>query len=372
MNIICNVDKLKESLGYTERVVTRHLTLPILNNILIKSDKNGLKVSSTNLEIGINSWFPCKVVQAGEITVSAKIFYSVISSLASDKASLEVKRDNTLNIVSEGYKASLKGENAKDFPIIPKLNSDLIITLNANILCKSLSQLIGFVSNSETRPEITGVLLYKNSGENNLVAVATDSFRLGEKKILLKDEYKDISFSVIVPARTIAEVIRVFSDKNDDINIIFEKNQIGFESNKTEIISRLIEGNYPDYKKLIPSEFNTVVKLDKDKFTKIIKLVGLFSSRVNDIKLSFLKDGQDSKLAVYAGDSDLGENDSEFNIDMSGENLEVKFNWRYLVDGVSNLSGNTAVFNFIDEQKPCLIKSLEDTSFLYIVMPIRA
>ncbi|MDP3764731.1 MAG: DNA polymerase III subunit beta [bacterium] len=371
MEIVCNINKLKESLGYTERVVTRHLTLPILNNVLIKSDKNGLRISSTNLEIGVNSWFPCKVVQAGEITVPAKIFHSIISSLVSDKASLEVKGDNTLNITSEGYKASLKGESAKDFPIIPKLKDDLVITLNSSIFCRALSQLVGFVSNSETRPEITGVMLYKDAGEKFLTAVATDSFRLGEKKIELKEEYKDVTFSVIVPARTITEVVRVFSDKTEDINIILEKNQIGFELNKTEIISRLIEGNYPDYKRLIPNEFNTVVRLDKDRFSKIIKLVGLFSSKVNDIKLSFVKENG-PKLVIYAGDSDLGENDSEFKIDMSGEALEVKFNWRYLVEGVSSISGNTAVFNFIDEQKPCLVKSLEDTSFLYIVMPIRA
>ncbi|MDP3800190.1 MAG: DNA polymerase III subunit beta [bacterium] len=371
MEIVCNIDKLKESLGYTERVVTRHLTLPILNNVLIKSDKNGIRISSTNLEIGVNSWFPCKVVQAGEITVPAKIFHSIISSLISDKANLEVKGDNILNIVSEGYKASLKGESAKDFPIIPKLNNDLVISLNSNIICKALSQLVGFVSNSETRPEITGVLLYKNSGEKFLTAVATDSFRLGEKKIELKEEYIDVVFSVIVPSKTITEVVRVFSDKTEDLNIIFEKNQIGFELNKTEIVSRLIEGNYPDYKRLIPSEFNTVVKLDKDRFSKLIKLVGLFSSKVNDIKLSFVKE-EGPRLVIYAGDSDLGENDSEFKIDMSGEALEVKFNWRYLIDGVSNITGNTAVFNFIDEQKPCLVKSLEDASFLYIVMPIRA
>lgn len=371
MEVICNIDKLKEALGYTERVVTRHLTLPILNNVLIKSDKNGIRVSSTNLEIGVNSWFPCKVVRDGEITVPAKIFHSIISSLSSDKTSLEVKSDNTLNIISEGYKASLKGENAKDFPIIPKLKNDLVISLNSNVFCKALAQLIGFVSNSETRPEITGVFLYKDAGDKFLTAVATDSFRLGEKRIEIKEEYIDISFSVIVPAKTITEVVRVFLDKTDDLNISLEKNQIGFELNKTEIVSRLIEGNYPDYKKLIPSEFNTVVKLDKDRFSKIIKLVGLFSSKVNDIKLSFVKENG-PRLVIYAGDSDLGENDSEFNIDMKGEALEVKFNWRYLVDGVSNITGNTAVFNFIDEQKPCLVKSLEDTSFLYIVMPIRA
>lgn len=371
MNIICNIAKLKESLEYTERVVTRHLTLPILNNILLRSDKNGLRVSSTNLEIGVNSWFPCKIVRAGEVTVPAKVFHNIVASLADDKINLEVRKDNTLNITSAGYKALLKGENAKDFPIIPRLNSNLVLTVNTEIFCQSLAQIIGFVSNSETRPEITGVFLYKNSGENNLIAVATDSFRLGEKIIPLRDDYENVSLAVIVPAKTATEVIRIFSGRNEDINIIIEKNQIGFEAGKTEVVSRLIEGSYPDYKKLIPNDFSTVVKLNKDDFVKIIKLVGIFSSRASDIRLSFTK-GAEAKLAVYAGDSDLGENDSEFKIDMSGEGLEVKFNWRYLADGVAGLAGHVAVFSFIDETKPCLIESLEDKSFLYLVMPIRA
>ncbi|MEK9174785.1 MAG: DNA polymerase III subunit beta [Patescibacteria group bacterium] len=371
MEIICNIDKLKESLEHTERIVSRHLTLPILNNVLIKSDKNGLRISSTNLELGVNSWFPCKVVTTGEITVPARIFHGIIGSLTSERINLEVKKNNTLNITTTGYKASLKGESAKDFPIIPKLKNEVIININSNIFCQALANLVSFVSNSETRPEIAGILLYKNSDENNLTAVATDSFRLGEKIIPLKEEYNKLSFSVIVPAKTAAEVVRIFSGKNEDLNVVIEKNQIGFFSEKTEIVSRLVEGNYPDYKKLIPSEFNTVAGLNKDDFVKIVKLVGLFSSRVSDIKLSFVKEPQ-AKLMMYAGDSDLGENDSELAVDLTGENLEVKFNWKYLVDGVAGLTGSRALFNFIDETRPCLIKSPEDKSFLYIVMPIRA
>ncbi|MBI2466026.1 MAG: hypothetical protein HYV66_02225, partial [Candidatus Sungbacteria bacterium] len=153
--------------------------------------------------------------------------------------------------------------------------------------------------------------------------------------------------------------------------IIIEKNQIGFELGRVEVVSRLIEGNYPDYKKLIPQDFNLTVSLIKEDFVKTIKLVSLLSSRVSDIKLSFRK-GKESKLVMYAADNDLGENDAEIPAEISGEDLEVKFNWKYLADGIVGLSGRTAVFNFIDETKPCLIKSPEDKDFLYLVMPIRA
>src|SRR3989344_4901996 len=152
METICNTQKLKESLEHTERVVTRHLTLPILNNFLIKTDKNGITVSSTNLEIGVSSWFPCKVIREGEITVPAKIFYGIISSLGSDKVFLEIKKDNVLNISTDNYKASLKGENAKDFPIIPKLKKENAVNVDSKVFCGALSDVVSFVSNSETRP----------------------------------------------------------------------------------------------------------------------------------------------------------------------------------------------------------------------------
>ena len=372
MEIICNTQKLKEVLEYAERVVTRHLTLPILNNFLLKTDKNGLTVSSTNLEIGVSSWFACKIVKEGEITVPAKIFYSIISSLGSDKVFLEIKKNNILNISTDNYKASLKGESAGDFPIIPKLaKKDNVVIINSEVFTKALSQVVGFVSNSETRPEITGILVYKEKEEKEIKIVATDSFRLGEKSIKVPDSQKDFEFSIIIPSKTATEIIRVFSEMEGDLNLIIEKNQICAELNRTEIVSRLIEGNYPDYKKLIPGSFNVEIGIKKDEFLRTIRLVSLFSSRVNDIGLAFNK-GKEAKARVYATDADLGENNSEIDIEMTGEDIEIKFNWRYLADGVSGMNSEKIILNFIDEAKPCLIKSPQDNTFLYLVMPIRS
>ncbi len=371
MKIICTTQKLKESVTFTERIITRHLTLPILNNIHLKTEKNGLKINSTNLEIGISSWFPCKVEDIGEITVPAKIFSSIISGLAADKIYLELKKNNILEISAENYKAELKGENAKDFPIIPVLNKNLIIKVNSNDFCKSLSQVVGFVSNSETRPEITGVFITKDKGDNFIKIVGTDSFRLGENKIKTEEEFKDINFSVIIPSKTVAEVIRIFYNFNDILNIVIEKNQIYFESNKTEIISRLIEGTYPDYKKLIPEDFNTKIIISREEFIKLIKLVSVFSGRLSDILLSFNKN-KTPQVKVFATDADLGENSSEMAIDMSGADLEIKFNWKYFLDGLAVISSDKICLNFIDNTKPCLIKPDQDKNFIYLVMPIRS
>lgn len=371
MKITCTIEKLKEVLGYTERIITRNLTLPILNNFLLKTEKTGLKVISTNLEIGVVAWFPCKIITNGEITIPAKIFHNIISNLNTDKVDLDLKKNNSLIISTNNYKAELKGENAKDFPIIPKLKSESVFEVNSKEFCKAVNQVVGLVSNSETRPEITGVFVSKNKNSGIINIVGTDSFRLGEKKINLVTENKDMDFSVIIPARTAAEVVRVFNDKDDRLKITLEKNQISFELNKIEVVSRLIEGNFPDYKKLIPQDFNTNVSVNKEELLRNLRLVSLFSSRVNDIMLSFVSGG-DAKVKIFASDPDLGENTSDMPVVVNGENLQVKFNWKYLVDGISIIDAGEITLSFIDDIKPCLIKSNQDKNFLYLVMPIRA
>lgn len=371
MKIICAGGKLKEALDYTERIIARNLTLPILNNLLIKTERNGLKVVSTNLEIGVTCWFGCKVLKEGELTVPAKIFYGIVSNLNSDKINLEVKKENTLNINAGEYRADLKGQSAKDFPIIPKLKPDIVLEINIGEFSRALGQVINFVSNSETRPEITGILFAKEKNQTSLRLVSTDSFRLGEKTISVKNEFKEIEFSIIIPQKTAAEVLRVFSGKEGELKIIIEKNQVGFELDKIEIISRLIEGNYPDYKPLIPHEFKTEAIVDKDELLKTIKLISLFSSRINDIRF-LISPGKDSKIKAFASDPDLGENSSSINASVSGQALEISFNWRYLADGLAVISDAGVALGFVDETKPCLVRSTQDKNFLYLVMPIRA
>ncbi|MEK7501269.1 MAG: DNA polymerase III subunit beta, partial [Patescibacteria group bacterium] len=355
MKIICGTQKLKTALENSERILTRHLTLPILNNVLIQVINNGLRVASTNLEMAVSSWFPCKAIKPGEITIPAKIFYGIVSGLGADKVDLEVKKDNVLNIRTDNYTADIKGESAKDFPIIPQPKGGLEIKIKPGDVTKAISQVLGFVSNSETRPEITGVLLAKDKGENFLRVAGTDSFKLGEKKIAVGSDLKNIEFSVIVPARTAAEVVRIYSNENEELRIVLEKNQIYFESGKTEIVSRVIEGNYPDYRRLIPQEFKTQAVLAREDFIKTIKLVSLSSGRVNDVVLSFLP-GKDARVKFFAADPDLGESSSFLPAGLQGEGLSVKFNWKYLIDGAGVIGADKIVLNFVDEAKPCLIK----------------
>lgn len=370
MKVICINEKLKEAVENCEKIISRNLTLPILNNILLKTEKNRVIISSTNLEIGVRSWFTAKVEEEGEITIPARIFSGILANLSENNIELKTKKEAVIGVISGKYRGELNSQNPKDFPIIPHLKKDYLINFEVKDFSSALSQVIPFTAVSETRPEITGVLLLKEKNQEFLCLAATDSFRLAEKKIFLKKEYKKDEFSFILPQRTAAEVLRLLSDKND-VRLAVETNQVGFETEANEVISRIIEGSYPNYASFIPHEFKTELIAGREELIKNIRLVSLLSSRVNDIRLK-VDTGKDSSLTLWASDPDLGENTTTLAVKAAGEPLEISFNWRYLIEGLQHIQGKEVQLKFTDVVKPTLIKSAEDPNYLYIVMPIRA
>ena len=370
MKITCVNSKLKEAVENCERIISRNLTLPILNNIFLRTEKNKIVVSSTNLEVGIRSWFTAKIEEEGEVTVPAKVLAGILTNLSESNIELKTKKETMLGIVSGKYRGELNGQNPKDFPIIPYLKKDQLISFEVKEFSLALSQVIPFTAVSETRPEITGVLFQKEKNQEFLSLVATDSFRLAERKIYLKKEYKKNEFSFILPQRTATEILRLLTGKNET-RLVIEPNQVGFETESSEIISRLIEGNYPNYSTFIPKEFKTEIVLNRDELIKNIRLVSLLSSRVNDIHLK-IEEEKGGSLTLWASDPDLGENTTTLPVKMTGEPIEINFNWRYLIEGLQNIEGKEVQIKFTDVVKPTLIKSVEDPSYIYIVMPIRA
>ena len=174
----------------------------------------------------------------------------------------------------------------------------------------------------------------------------------------------------IIPQKTISEAIRITSNK-EKVKIIIDKNQVVFETSQNELTSRLIEGSYPDYTNFVPTNFKSEVVLNREEFIKTIRLVSLLSSRINDIKLSINNNDKKSDIKIYASDPDLGENSSLLSADLEGEDIDISFNWRYLLEGLQQIKGNKITMKFTEETKPVLIKSADDSSYIYIVMPIR-
>jgi len=373
MQIICLQEKLKQALNITERIIGKNLTLPILNNLLLSTENNKLKISSTNLEIGINCWLIGKIQKKGSITVPAKLISDLVNNLPNKKIELKVKNQQ-LELKCEKFKAILKGLAAEDFPIIPKIKDKPIIKIKGHILKNSFSQVVEMVSFSESRPEISGV--YMNFDKNTIKLAATDSFRLAEKNIEVKNSQQLKGQSIIIPQRTIQELIRILGEKELSTNkqgqeaeVILSGNQVLFNLEEAQIISRLIEGQYPDYQQIIPDSFQTEVIIGREELINNIKIASLFSGKINNIKLAI--NSKKSLIEITAKDVDIGENKSQIETKIKGKDIEIIFNYRYLLDGLNNILSDKIILGLNTNANPIVIRPVGDDSYTYLVMPIK-
>jgi len=284
-------DNLKNGLSVVERVVGKNFSLPILDNVLMKTEDSFLNLISTDLETAVKIWILTKIVKKGECVIPAKFLSSFVSLLPNKKILLEAQ-DQKLNIECGDFKNQIQGFNPEDFPIIPEFKDSKFIEVDNNKFCQGLSQIVDIASLSQSRPEIAGI--YFVFSKKTLKIAATDSFRLGEKNITLEKAIeKDISF--ILPQKPAKEIITILQNKSEKIRIYFSTNQIMFEVLMSEnnhpqiqIISRLIDGQYPNYQEIIPTKFKTSAILKKDEFLSQIKTASLFSGRINEVNLDLL------------------------------------------------------------------------------------
>ena len=370
MKIICLQENLKKGLINISGITGKNLTLPILNNILLGVDKKQLKLSTTDLEMAITNQVSCKIEKEGSVTIPAKLLLNFVNNLPNKKIEINVK-NNAAFLKCENYSSVIKGLDAKDFPIIPKIKNEPILEIDSYEFKSALEQVIGFVSVSDIRPEISGVL-FNFYNDKKIKFVATDSFRLGEKTLNVKDfkVEKNDTTSIIVPYKTIQELIRIISNQdNATLKISIENNQILFSLPETQIISRLIEGNYPNYQQLISKQFDTVVIIKKDDLVKAVKIGSLFSSKINDVR--FKINSKKSLIEIFSQDIELGENLSEIGGEIKGKDLEIIFNHKYLLDGLNNINTEKVWVGFNGETSPGIIKPEGKEDFIYVVMPIK-
>ena len=363
MKITVNQKNLKKALILVEKVVSKNTPLPILNNILLKTENGRLKVSATNLEIGVNYIIGAKIEEVGQIAVPARIISDFIGNIIDDKVSLTTK-NNILSINSERYKTQILGFDAKDFPIIPKIKSKPLALIPTKLLRNSLITVLDSVAVSETRPELSGVFVDFNN--DKIVFAATDSFRLTEKNVDFKNVQKQ---SFIIPRNTVVELIRIAGELEGDLAFNTSDNQISFSNDDFEIVSRVIDGNYPDYKKIIPEKFISKVLVRKDELDKTIRLAGLFSTNISDIKINC----SEGKMAVLAKNADKGEIETLIDASLKNQPFEVSLNFHYLLDGLKILDTEKVVMEFTGQGSPLVIRPNDDKKdVVYLIMPLRS
>lgn len=379
MKLTCTQENLNRAINIVGKIINKNTTLPILDNILLKTKKGRLELSTTNLELGVNCWIGGKVEEDGEITVPTKLFSNFISGLPNGNVEMKLRGD-VLNIKCGEYKTNIKGMDAKEYPLAPKIETKPIFQIKSSEFKKALLQVIPSISTSESRMEITGVLMdLSELIKNKIVLVTTDSYRLAEKTLYLeKDKIDQEAFKlleninqVIIPKNTVQELVRDLGDENEMLEITISENQIFFSFNSASVISRLIEGKYPNYKQIIPSKFKTEVVVEVDKIINAIKVASLFTDASNNsIEIQLLSESK--ILAINAETSEVGSNNAKIPAEITGENLSVVYNYKYLLDGFNGVFDNQALLKVNGEGAPTILTSQNDKSFVYVIMSIRA
>ncbi|MDD5547919.1 MAG: DNA polymerase III subunit beta [Candidatus Pacebacteria bacterium] len=368
MKIIILKDNLKNGLGVVGKSVSDNLNLPILKNVLLKTYNNKIKLVATDLELAITQLISGKIIEEGGLTVPFSILFNITNNSDNEKISLD-SNNNNLIFKTDNYEAKIQGLSEEEFPIIPKIeNTQNFLKIKTETFKEALVKVLNSAQLSEIRPEISGILF--DLQHSSLKLVATDSFRLAEKTILEKD-FKanfDRGFRVIIPLKIASELTKILGD--GEVSIFIDSNQILFQNNDLEIISRLIDGNYPDYEQIIPKKFETECILNKEQFFNAVKLVSNFTGKVNDIKIK-TKEGKKA-IEISSASPYFGENKYLIPAKIKGESFETVFNWKYLLDGLKNFNPSDDVFFGVNgEQKPAILKSSSDASYFYILMPIK-
>ncbi len=374
MKVILLKENFKKGLAVVEKIIGKNLNLPILNNILINLEKSFLNLNTTDLEIAIKYWFLVKTEKEGNITVPAKFLYNFISSLSDEKLTLETK-DQTLYIYHGKNTSQIKGQAVEEFPIIPKIKSKDFIEIKSPLFSKGLSQVVDFCALTQVRPEISGV--YFNFQKDRVQLAATDSFKLAEKTLLFeKPLTQSQEYSFILPQKAAREIINIFSEKEGKMKIYFSSNQVMFEYPMQEtphpqiqLISRLIEGEYPNYQEIIPKKYESRIILKKEEFLNQIKTASLFNKKTNEIQINVVP--KEKKIEISSQSPELGENQSGLPAKIEGKETKVAFNSRFLVDGLLNIKSEEVILELNGEEGPAVLRPIGDQSYTFVVMPIK-
>lgn len=366
MELTVTQENLARALSNVGRVASSKTQLPILNNILLRTDGSRLLVAATNLEIAATQYIGAKIAAPGAITIPARLVSEFVSNLPKGNVELQVKNDH-LYIKAGGYASTINGIVADDFPELPTIDekSSIKYSIATDDFKQAVSQTILTASSDSTRPVLTGI--YWHSHEGFLYLAATDGYRLAEKQLV--ETTSDVA--AIIPATTLQEVLRTLSDDANEVEILFDETQVRFRAGEAEVTSRLIDGNFPDYRQLIPASSETNITINKSDFVRITKVAGLFA-RESGGSVTLTADADKKTLAIHSIASQLGENTSESTatIDSSGQ---VTLNSRYLSEALNVVDGDVVVFRFSGKLAPCVLTAADTTTkYQHIIMPLKS
>ncbi|HXV43990.1 MAG TPA: DNA polymerase III subunit beta [Anaerolineae bacterium] len=375
MQVSCLQENLAKGLSIVGRAVASRSTLPVLSNVMLATDNGQLKLSATNLEIGINCWVGAKVIEEGAITVPARLLGEFINSLPPERIDMKLDESTqTLNLRCARFESNIKGIDAQEFPIVPTASiGDVALRLEPSSLKAMIDQVVFAAATDESRPILTGVLVQFN--EDNLTMAAADGFRLSVKAATLKQNFGDM-MEVIIPARALMELGRVTGDQEQPVEVIITpaRKQILFHLQDIDLVSQLIEGKFPDYNQIIPKGYATRSVMDTGSFLKAVRVSHLFArDSANIVKLEITPTGDElmnGRITLVATSAELGDNVADVDASIEGNPMEIAFNAKYLIDVLSIIDSPQVVLETSAASSPGVLRPIGDDQFTHVIMPM--
>lgn len=364
MKIECIKEKLSSALSKAERITGKNITLPILSCIMLEAKDSELIIKSTNLDLGIEIKLPVKVIEPGSVAVIGSVLHNFISNISNDKNITLEEISGNLKISTKHSESLIKAFPVDDFPTIPKVSDDTPLEFNISDIVKGFKSVVYSSSVSTIRPALSSVLVY--SEEDYIVFVATDSFRLAEKKIQVK-KHKEFS-QILIPFKNVNEITRVFEGISGNVQVFLSQNQIAFLYEDIYVTSRVIDGVFPEYKQLIPKEIKTEVILLKQDLLTSLKVSNIFLDKFS--RVTFEMSPKNKTFSIITKNMDIGENMQTIDAVLKGDELTVNFSYKYIIDCFQSIESDSVSLSFMDVNRPMVISGVTDTSFLYLVMPM--
>jgi DNA polymerase-3 subunit beta len=373
MKFLCTKENLVSVLNLTAPLTGKNMNLPVLTHILLSANESNVECAATNLEIAIRGTLRAKVEIPGAFAVPAKTLFDFISLLPDGQVEVELI-GNELSVKSGSSRTKIKGTPADEYPVIPPIEEKQSYAVSAEALRHGIMKTAIAAAKNDIRPELAGIFFgFFTDRYQGLLLAATDSYRLAEHRVLV--DQGQAPMRCIVPIRAAYELGRMVSlaragDKETLVRILVGENQLAARYDSFEIITRLVDGNYPDYAQIIPSSFKTTALFPRDVMVNRIKAAGIFAAAgIGAVSFDVNASGQ--TVAVSSTSTQMGEYHSEAEAEITGQENSVLLNHRYVLEGLQQMSENAVAFKMNGSDTPCLLQENGDASYLYIVMPIR-
>ncbi|MBO1514965.1 DNA polymerase III subunit beta [Metabacillus bambusae] len=376
MKFIIQRDQLVQSVQDVMKAVSSRTTIPILTGIKIVANSEGVTLTGSDSDISIESFIPVEedgneiveIQQSGSVVLQARFFSEIVKKLPMDIVEIEVGNQHSTMIRSGKAEFSLNGLDAEEYPHLPQIEEENMFKIPTDLLKAMIRQTVFAVSTSETRPILTGVNWKLENSE--LICIATDSHRLALRKAAINTESQSL-YNVVIPGKSLSELSKILDDTSDLVEIVITENQVLFKAKNLLFFSRLLDGNYPDTSRLIPSESKTNMTINSKEFLQAIDRASLLAkeARNNVVKLSTITDGM---IEISSNSPEIGKVSEEIqSSEIQGEELKISFSAKYVMDALKALEGTEIIINFTGAMRPFVIRTTQDDSMLQLILPVR-